>query len=182
MVKVAWGITGAGDKIIETLGVMKKIQGEKNLDIEVFLSKAGITVVKYYKVLQELENSFHKVFVEKDANTPFLTGRLQTGEFKFLLIAPATSNTVAKLVVGISDTLLTNAAIQSVKGYIPVFLMPVDFREGTTTTILPNGKKIRLKVRKEDAENTEKLGKMEGFCVFEDPIEIEKIFKEELKE
>jgi archaeoflavoprotein AfpA len=181
MVKVAWGITGAGEQLRNTFDLMKEMQLEHLVDIEVFLSKAADKVVKYYKMKEELSNAFEKVFVEQDANTPFLTGRLQMGEFKFFLIAPATSNTVAKLVTGISDSLLTNSAIQGIKGYVPVYIMPVDFREGTTTTILPNRKTMSLKVRKEDAENVEKLGKMEGFHVFEKPSEIKDIFKKELR-
>ena len=167
--KIAWGITGSGDKIIETIDVMKDLKKTNpELGIEVFLSKSGATVAKYYKVEKEL-NEFDKVWTEVDANTPFLAARLQMGEFVFLLIAPATSNTVAKLAVGISDTLLTNAALQAVKGYVPVYVMPVDYREGETTTTLPNGKKMRLRVRKEDAENVAKLGAMEGIHTFEFP-------------
>jgi len=179
--KIAWGITGSGDKINETIEVMKALKrAHPELGIEVFLSKAGATVAKYYRVEKEL-SSFDKVWNEVDANTPFLAARLQVGEFMFLLIAPATSNTVAKLAVGISDTLLTNAALQAVKGYVPVFVMPVDFREGETTTTLPSGKKLRLRVRKEDAENVAKLGSMEGIHTFEFPDMIPAIFEEHLK-
>jgi flavoprotein len=47
-VKVAWGITGSGDKIIETVEAMTLIKEEyQALDIEVFLSKAGEQVAKY---------------------------------------------------------------------------------------------------------------------------------------
>jgi flavoprotein len=50
--------------------------------------------------------------------------------------------------------------------------MPVDFFEGIATTVLPNGKKLTLKVRKEDAENVRLLEAMEGFNVFKEPEEI----------
>ena len=180
--KIAWGITGSGDKINETIEVMKALKhAHPELRVEVFLSKAGATVAKYYGVDEELHTSFDKVWNEVDANTPFLAARLQVGEFMFLLIAPATSNTVAKLAVGVSDTLLTNAALQAVKGYVPVFVMPVDFREGETTTTLPSGKKLRLRVRKEDAENVAKLGSMEGIHTFEFPDMIPAIFEEHVK-
>lgn len=180
--KIAWGITGSGDKINETIEVMKALKhAHPELRVEVFLSKAGATVAKYYGVEEELQTSFDKVWNEVDANTPFLAARLQVGEFMFLLIAPATSNTVAKLAVGISDTLLTNAALQAVKGYVPVFVMPVDFREGETTTTLPSGKKLRLRVRKEDAENVAKLGSMEGIHTFEFPDMIPAILEEHMK-
>jgi len=180
--KIAWGITGSGDKINETIEAMKALKhAHPELSVEVFLSKAGATVAKYYRVEKELRASFDKVWNEVDANTPFLAARLQVGEFMFMLIAPATSNTVAKLAVGVADTLLTNAALQAVKGYVPVYIMPVDFREGETTTTLPSGKKLRLRVRREDAENVARLGSMEGIHAFEFPELILAIFEEHLK-
>ena len=43
--KVAWGITGGGDKIAEFLEVMKEIKKEyeSTVEIQVFLSKAAVT-------------------------------------------------------------------------------------------------------------------------------------------
>jgi archaeoflavoprotein AfpA len=175
--KIAWGITGGGDKLLETVKVVKSIKQEKQLIIEIFLSKAGYLVSKYYKIYEDLVNSFDKVWTEKDANTPFLTGRLQMKEFDLLLVAPATSNTVAKIAVGISDTLLTNAIIQGIKGYVPVYMMPTDFREGETVTILPNGKTMRLRVRKEDVLNVRKLDEMDGISVLESPEQIKEVIK-----
>lgn len=176
--RVAWGITGSGDKLRETFDVMKEILGAHGdeLGVEVFLSRAGEQVTKYYKLMNELREAFERVWVERDANIPFLAGRLQLGEFEFLLIAPATSNTVAKLSHGISDTMLTNGAIQALKASVPVYVMPTDYREGTTVTRLPDGRELRLRVRKEDAENTRKLMAMEGIHAFERPEEIKDIF------
>jgi len=173
-VKLAWGVTGSGDKFKETIQVMKGLKerhGDK-LRVEVFLSKAGQLVARYYKAAELLETGFDRLWVEKDSNTPFLPGRLQLGEFDLLLIAPATSNTVAKIAVGISDTLLTNSAVQAIKGFTPVYIMPVDYHEGETTTTLPNGRILRLRVRKEDADNVRKLEAMEGIHPFESPGDI----------
>jgi flavoprotein len=97
-------------------------------------------------------------------------------------MAPVTGNTVAKIAVGIADTLLSNAAIQAVKGFVPVYLMPVDFREGEVTTIIPSGKTIKLRVRKEDADNVRKIEKMEGFTVFENPEEIGPLLEKLMEE
>ena len=178
--RVAWGITGAGDLLQETLNVLvdlnKKYKGK--VSIEVYLSKAGDQVTRFYKIDKELKEHFGKVFLERDANTPFITGPLQLGHFEFLLIAPATSNTVAKLAHGISDTMLTNGAIQALKALIPVYIMPVDYREGIVVTTLPSGKKLELRVRKEDVENARKISKMDGITVFEKPEFINRIFQE----
>ena len=178
--KMAWGVTGAGDRLKETLQIMKdiKVEYEETVDIEVYLSKMASMVLRMYKIYEELEETFGKVMIEKDANTPFITGRLQLGEFEFLLLAPATSNTVAKIAHGISDTMLTNGAIQALKAYVPVYVMPVDYREGSTVTVLPNGKELKLLVRKEDAENVTKISAMDGVTTFEKPDEIRDIFRE----
>jgi archaeoflavoprotein AfpA len=177
--RVAWGITGAGDKLEETLRVMIDIKAEyaDRVDIEVYLSKMGNMVAKMYRIDHEINETFGRVMVEKNANSPFITGRLQLGAFEFLLLAPATSNTVAKLAHGISDTMLTNGAIQALKAYVPVYVMPVDYREGSTVTVLPNGRELRLRVRKEDAENVRKISAMDGITTFEKPGEIREIFR-----
>ena len=180
--KIAWCLTGSGDKFRETYEVMRDLKNDYNnaLTIHVYLSKAAELVARYYKLSSELQG-FDQYNIERDANTPFLSGMLQTGKYDLLIIAPATSNTVAKIVVGISDTLITNAAVQGAKGFIDVYIMPVDFREGVFTTVIPSGREIKLRVRKEDAENVRRLEKMEDFHVFENPIEIRDIIEKKMK-
>ena len=59
--RVAWGITGSGDRLVETVEVMKEVRRryQNEVDIVVFLSKAGDQVVKYYKLANDLrENEF----------------------------------------------------------------------------------------------------------------------------
>src|SRR3989337_3173321 len=115
--RVSWGITGGGDKIGETIEVMKVIKKEyeNTVEIQVFLSKAAETVLKFYNLENELKQNFGKVTLEINPNSPFLAAWMQMRKFEFLLIAPATSNTVAKIVNGIGDSLLSNAAILSLK-------------------------------------------------------------------
>lgn len=175
--KIAWGITGAGDKLIETLEIICILNEDKKFDFEVFLSKSGLLVSKYYNIYEELVANFQKVWLEKDANTPFLAGRLQMKEFEIFIVAPATSNTIAKIAVGISDTLLTNAIIQGIKGNIPVYIMPTDLREGETITKLPNGRKLTLRVRKEDVLNVNKLRDIEGIKIIEQPEQVIDVIK-----
>src|SRR3990172_9287514 len=169
--KVAWGITGAGDKIAEFIDVMKQIQKEYEgtVDIHVFLSKNAETVLKYYNVETALRQNFQKVQVEINSNAPFLAAWMQIRRYEFLLIAPATSNTVAKLANGIGDTMLTNAAIMSLKAFVPVYIAPTDYEEGIVYTKLPNGKDMKLRVRKEEAEQVKKLQSMEDVHILEGP-------------
>lgn len=181
--KVAWGITGAGDKIQEIVDTMKdlKKQSEDVLEIDVYLSKAADTMLKFYRLDEELKKSFAKVTVESNSNSPFLAGLMQSHKYEFLLIFPASSNTVAKLVNGIGDTLLTNSAIMSLKAFVPVWVMPVDYKESTVSTKLPNGKEMKIRVRKEEAEQVHKLEATEDVRVFENPEKVREGFLEWLK-
>jgi archaeoflavoprotein AfpA len=177
--KVAWGITGAGDKIAEFVEVMKQIKNEydSTVEIQVFLSKAAETVLKFYRLEDDLKQNFAKVSVELNSNAPFLAAWMQMRKYEFLLIAPATSNTVAKIANGIGDTLLTNAAIMSLKAFMPVYIAPTDHKEGVVYTKLPNGKEMKLRVRKEEVEQVEKMRRMEEIFVLEKPQEIREVFR-----
>ena len=88
--KVAWGITGAGDKIAEIIETMKdlKKQSEDIVDIDVYLSKAAETMLKFYGLEADLRQNFGKVFVELNSNSPFLAGMVQSHKYEFLLIMP----------------------------------------------------------------------------------------------
>ncbi len=176
--KVAWGITGGGDKIAEILAVMKdlKRQSEDAVEIQVFLSKAAETMLKFYRLEDDLKQNFEKVTVELNSNSPFLAAWLQIRKYEFLLIAPASSNTVAKIVNGIGDTLLTNSAIMSLKAFVPVYILPTDYKESIVTTKLPNGKEMRLRVRKEEAEQVRMLEAIEDVHVFESPEKMREWF------
>jgi len=181
--RVAWGITGSGDRLIEVFEVMKQImkQYQNEIRITVYLSKAGDQVVKLYHLFKDLQDNFDKSRVETNSNVPSLALQLQSGKIEFLLIAPTTSNTVAKLSNGISDTLLTNSAIMALKAFVPVYVMPCDYKEGVTVTQLPDGSKMKIRVRKEDADQAKKLSTMDGLFVLEKPEEIRYIFQKHFK-
>jgi archaeoflavoprotein AfpA len=173
--KIVWGITGSGDLISEIFEVMEEISKMKRLEITAVLSKAAVTVLKWYKLNDSLDRIADRIMVEKDANTPFIVGPLQTGEYDALIVAPATANTVAKIVNGIADTIITNSVSQTNKTSVDIFILPVDQKMGTTTTILPGGKKLDLSMRDVDVENTNRLRKMKGIVVLEKPKEIKGI-------
>ena len=177
--KVAWGITGSGDRLPETISVMQEMKESygNRVDIRVYLSKAGEQVIKWYKLHDQLKRGFDKVWVEFGPNSPFLAGDLELRKFEFLLIAPATSNTVAKIAAGICDTLLCNSAIMALKSFVPLYIVPSDYKEGIVITRLPDGKNLELRVRKEDADNARKLALMDGVFVLEKPDGILEVFE-----
>jgi archaeoflavoprotein AfpA len=177
--KIAWGITGSGEKIAETVAIMREMKEKyiEEFDIRVYISKAGDQVLKYYNLSNMLETFFDKTWTEINSNAPFLAGQIQLKEFEFLLIAPTTSNTVAKISLRIADTLLTNAAIMGQKTSTPIYIMPTDFREGIVTTELPNGENLDINITKQDADHVRNLESMRNTFVFENPDEILSIFE-----
>jgi archaeoflavoprotein AfpA len=179
--RIAWGITGCGDYLKESHDIMKELAREHNLDVRVYLSEAGEMVVKWYRLFNDLKTSFPKTYSEKSPNIPFLVGDLQLGKYAFLLITPSTSNTVAKIASGISDTLLTNAAAQAMKAKVPVYIFPADQRKGEVITDLPDGRKLTLTMRDVDIEAVDKLRKMPGITVLGHPDEIREIVKKHIE-
>jgi len=178
--KVAWGITGGGDKIVEIVKVMLELKEQyaSKVDIHVFVSKNGETMLRFYKQFEILKQEFTNFRVEMNANAPFLASWLQSGKYDFMLVAPTSSNTVAKIVNSIGDTLITNSVIMSLKAFGEVYVLPTDYKESVVETVIPNGKTIKIQVRKEEAEQVRKLEQMTGMHVIEKPEQIRDIFVE----
>jgi archaeoflavoprotein AfpA len=171
--KLVWAITGSGDLMPETFAVMSAVKEKGDVQVTAVLSKAAVKVVRWYKLNEQLEAIAKDVLIEEDANTPFIVGRLQTGRFDCLLVAPLTANSAAKIAHGVADTIITNSVAQTNKTDVPVFLLPVDQHEGTTVTTLPGGEKLELAIRAVDIENSRRLREMEGLTVLSGPDEIE---------
>ena len=181
--RVAWGITGSGYRMLEVFETMKQIkkQYQEDTRITVYLSKAGNQVANFYSLAKDLKENFDKIRVEINSNMPTLAVQLQSGKIEFLLIAPATANTVAKIATGIADTLLSNATIMALKAFVPVYILPCDYKEGVTATQLPDGSEMKIQVRKEDVERTKKLAAMDGVFILEKPEEIHHVFQKHFK-
>ena len=174
--RIAWGITGSGDQMIETYSILVDIKNRSGVETMVFLSKEGETVMKWYHLWDKIQTDFPNFKVDAGPNSPFIAGPLQMGYYDFLLIAPATANTVAKIVYGIADTLVTNAVSQTAKGETPIFILPVDQKRGSVKTAAPSGRAFELTMREVDVTNSEKLARMENITVLSSPFEIYDIF------
>jgi dihydromethanopterin reductase (acceptor) len=86
-------------------------------------------------------------------------------------LAPATSNTVAKCVFGISDTLATNVFAQAGKCRVPVIVFACDTAPELETEA-PKGL-VTVYPRRIDLENTERLKGFEATRVVETLAELE---------
>ena len=132
--------------------------------------------MKWYHLWDKIQDDFPNFKVDAGPNSPFIAGPLQMGHYDFLLIAPATANTVAKIVYGIADTLVTNTVSQTAKGKTPIFILPVDQKRGTVKTAAPSGRAFELTMREVDVTNSEKLAQMENITILKNPYDIYDIF------
>ena len=181
MVRIAWGITGCGDKIEEIASLMVDLKKQYGLTVDIYISKNAKLVLKWYKLWNMLEDEFFDIRVEVDANSPFLVGKLQTGHYDLFLLAPVTANSTAKIASGIADTLLTNAVAQGAKARVPIYLFPPDNKPGELETILPGGKKLKLYIRDVDVENVNRIRRMDSITVLDNVGDIRRIVEEYAK-
>lgn len=139
MGKIAWGITGAGHFLPETFDVMEGLA--RRHAISCFLSPAGGRVVRIYGLWGRLSKIcsggyYREVILETEQGPAFpLAGRFVRGTYDALIVSPASANTVAKVVLGIADTLVTNAIAQAEKGRVLIIVVPSD--QGHAKTKLP---------------------------------------------
>lgn len=180
--KIVWGITGSGYLLRESIDLMKELQENYDIEFTVMLSKEGAVVVKWYKQWEYLNEVIKKVRVEITPNNPFLAGPLQLGKYDLFIVCPVSANSVAKIVYGISDTLITNCVAQTIKGGIFVYLFPSDQHLEPIVTSKPDGTPLILKIRDIELENINKLKIMEGINVITDFSNIKEIILKKFKE
>ncbi len=92
-------------------------------------------------------------------------GLFYYGNYHTLVLAPATSNTVAKCVFGISDTLVTNVFAQAGKCRVPAIVFACDTAPELETEA-PKGM-VKVYPRAIDLRNTERLKTFESTIVVE---------------
>ncbi|GAB4307868.1 MAG: dihydromethanopterin reductase (acceptor) [Methanobacteriaceae archaeon] len=145
--KIAWGITGAGHLLLESVELLEKLSKEH--EVTILLSKAGEEVLKMYGLYERVKilagGYYRELALEKDQESSFpITGRLSMGRYDLLIISPTTSNTIAKIVHGIADSLITNAVAQAGKGKVNTYIIPVDMESGELQTVLPSKLELDL--------------------------------------
>lgn len=143
MLRLAWGITGAGHFMVETFEVFLQLKKSYDVLVTTFLSKAGEEVARMYGVFEKLKEVspggyYQEVILEREEGASFpKAGRFASGKYSAFIVSPATSNTVAKMALGICDTLITTAFAQALKNRVPVYIVPTDYKEGVVETTLP---------------------------------------------
>jgi flavoprotein len=172
--RLAWALTGSGHDFVECLELMRSI-GE----MDVFVSRAAAEVIFMYTKDRDPFPPEIRLIRDTSASAAPV-GRFYHGWYHTLVVAPATSNTVAKCVAGISDNLVTNVFAQAGKCRIPVIVYACDTKP-VHDTMAPD-RLVRLWPRPIDLDNTERLKGFEGTTVVEDMAELERVVTARLTE
>jgi dihydromethanopterin reductase (acceptor) len=94
------------------------------------------------------------------------------GVYHTVVIAPTSSNTVAKMVYGISDNLVTNIFAQAGKCRVPSIVFACD-TEPELESEAPREHVVKVYPRRIDLENMEKLKTFEETTVVADMAELD---------
>jgi dihydromethanopterin reductase (acceptor) len=145
----AWALTGSGHFFQECLRMLRELD-----DVDPFVSKAASEILRMDRQEFKLAPAT-RLFRDTTASAAYHT----------LILAPATSNTVAKCVVGISDTLVTNVFAQAGKCRLPAIVFACDTAPELETEA-PKGM-VKVYPREIDLKNTERLKSFESAVVVE---------------
>jgi dihydromethanopterin reductase (acceptor) len=149
----AWCVTGSGHMIEESIELALHLPG-----VDLFLSSAGEEVLPLYGwPLPKLREHFRVLRDNSASSVP--VGMLYEGKYHTVVIAPATSNTVAKCALGISDTLPTNLFAQAGKQCIPGIVFACD----TTPSVITQTPHewVELRPRRVELDHVERLAQIE---------------------
>jgi len=143
-----WALTGSGHFFKECLRMVGDLD-----EVDLFVSRAASEVVRMYRQEFKLPKTA-RVFRDTTASAAPV-GFFYYGVYHTLILAPATSNTVAKCVFGISDTLVTNVFAQAGKCRVPAIVFACDTAPELETEA-PKGM-VKVYPRDIDLQNTERL-------------------------
>ena len=114
--RLAWALTGSGHYLKECIDIFSRLE-----DVDLFLSKAAAEILQQYGY----QHNVGRVFQDKTASSVPVE-LFYHGVYHTVVIAPTSSNTIAKMVYGISDNLVTNIFAQAGKCRVPSIVFACD--------------------------------------------------------
>jgi dihydromethanopterin reductase (acceptor) len=172
--RFAWCVTGSGHFLDEALALAARLPS-----VDLFLSAAAEEVLEIYKLpIDGLKPRF-RIFRDKTASS-VPVGMLYDDVYHTVVIAPATSNTVAKCALGISDSLPTNMFAQAGK----LGLLGIVFACDTEPVVVTRSPHdwVTLRPRRIELDNVERLRTIDFCRVVASPQQLESALDARLKE
>lgn len=160
--RLAWAITGSGHYLRECIDILNTLD-----NVDLFLSKAAAEILKQYGY----EHNVGRVYQDKTASSVPVEF-FYHGAYHTVVVAPATSNTVAKMVYGISDNLVTNIFAQAGKCRVPSIVFACDTAPELVSEA-PHEHMVKVYPRRIDLENMEKLKTFEDTTVAGDIAQLQ---------
>lgn len=153
--RLAWAITGSGHYLRESLQILASIQ-----EVDIFLSRAAAEIIKQYGFQAQLDAMGHRIFQDKTASSVPVEFFYE-GKYHTLVISPVTSNTIAKMAYGISDSLVTNLYAQAGKTQVNSIVFACDTAPEVESEA-PKENMVMVYPRKIDLDNVQKLAQFEA--------------------
>ena len=176
--RFAWCITGSGHYLAESVALAARLPA-----LDLFLSDAAEEVLPIYKLaIEDLRPRFgpgFRLLRDKTASA-VPVGMLYDDIYHTVVVAPATSNTVAKCAFGISDSLPTNMFAQAGKLGIAGIVFACD-TEPVVVTKSPHDW-VTLRPRRIELDNVERLRGIDFCHVVRSPAELEAALDARLRE
>jgi flavoprotein len=158
--RLAWGITGAGHFLTDCAGLIAS-----QPEVDLFLSRAAEEVVRMYGLEEQLQRGSRRLYRESRARASApQVARFSRGDYDWLVVAPATGNTVAKFACAIADSLITNIFAQAGKCRVPTIVLPTDVAPEIDSPG-PKGGTIKVYPRPVDLEAVDRLRSFPGVTV-----------------
>src|SRR5262249_28709713 len=151
-----WALTGSGHFFKECLDIIGEL-GE----VDLFVTRAAGEVIRMYR---QAPSKSLRVFRDTTANAA-PGGAFYYGTYHTLLLGPATPNTLAKIIYGISDSLATNVFAQAGKCRVSSIVFACDTAPELETEA-PKGM-VKVYPRQIDLENTARLKSFNNVNVVE---------------
>lgn len=159
--RLAWAITGSGHYLRESLAILQTLES-----VDIFLSKAAAEIIKQYGFQELLDATGHRIYQDKTASS-IPVELFYEGKYHSLVIAPATSNTIAKMAYGFSDSLVTNLFAQAGKTRVHSIVFACDTAPELESEA-PRDNMVKVYPRQIDLDNVIKLKSFADTEVAED--------------
>jgi flavoprotein len=169
--KVAWGLDGAGHLLGECVEVLLGLPS-----VDLYISRSAEEVLSLYSLKEKIDDAPTLFIIPPQGLTFSSAGRFARREYDLLVLAPASSNSVAKFVCGISDSLTTNLFAAAGKSKVDIVVLPTDTAE-EIDSFSPSGW-VKVFPRRIDLENVSRLASFEGVTVGKTVAELERVLRE----